>query len=72
MHELDACGLLCPLPLLQTKKYLANLQPGEQLHIICTDPASELDFKAYAAVTGHKLLRLEQQGEQWHFWLEKV
>jgi tRNA 2-thiouridine synthesizing protein A len=72
MHELDASGLLCPLPLLQTKKLITTLRPGEQVHIICTDPASELDFKAYVAVTGHKLLRLEQHGTQWHFWLEKV
>jgi TusA-related sulfurtransferase len=38
--ELDARGLNCPLPILRAKKTLAELQPGQVLRIIATDPGS--------------------------------
>jgi hypothetical protein len=37
-HELDACGLNCPLPVLRTKKTLDKMASGEVLQIIATDP----------------------------------
>eukprot|EP01038_Epipyxis_sp_PR26KG_P003858 gene3858-5520_t len=38
--ELDARGLNCPLPILKPKKALAELQSGEVLRIMATDPGS--------------------------------
>ncbi|HEX9432264.1 MAG TPA: sulfurtransferase TusA family protein, partial [Burkholderiales bacterium] len=36
--ELDARGLNCPLPILRTKKALAELQSGQVLKVLATDP----------------------------------
>ena len=44
--ELDARGLNCPLPILKAKKALAELQSGEVLRIMATDPGSVRDFQA--------------------------
>jgi tRNA 2-thiouridine synthesizing protein A len=46
--ELDARGLNCPLPILKAKKALAELQSGEVLRIMATDPGSVRDFQAFA------------------------
>ena len=52
---LDACGLLCPLPLLKAKKIMNSLQSGQILEVLTTDPAALSDFKAFSAQTGHPL-----------------
>ena len=54
--ELDARGLNCPLPILRAKKALADMQSGQVLKIVATDPGSVKDFQAFCKQTGHTLL----------------
>ena len=54
--ELDAKGLNCPLPILRAKKALADMQSGQVLKILSTDPGSVKDFQAFCKQTGHALL----------------
>jgi len=55
-REVDARGLNCPLPILKAKKALAELQSGQLLKVLCTDPGSMRDFEAFARQTGHALV----------------
>lgn len=62
-RKLDVKGLNCPLPILRTKKTLAEMASGEVLHVLATDPASLKDFEAFARQTGNALLaNLESDG----------
>ena len=62
--ELDARGLNCPLPILKTKKSLADMTPGQVLKITSTDSGSIKDMQAFANQTGNELLSsTEEQGE---------
>ncbi|MBL8506391.1 MAG: sulfurtransferase TusA family protein [Methylobacillus glycogenes] len=54
--ELDARGLKCPLPILRCKKALAEVEPGQTLKVIATDPGSVRDFQAFCKQTGHEML----------------
>ncbi len=54
--ELDTRGLNCPLPILKAKKALADMQSGDVLRVVSTDPGSMRDFKAFARQTGNELL----------------
>ncbi|THF61528.1 sulfurtransferase TusA family protein [Pseudothauera nasutitermitis] len=58
--EVDARGLNCPLPILRTKKALAEMLPGQVVRVLATDPGAAKDFLAFARQTGNELLR---QGE---------
>lgn len=58
--EVDARGLNCPLPILRAKKALAEMQSGQTLRVLSTDPGSVKDFQAFAKQTGNELL---SQGE---------
>lgn len=70
--EIDVSGLLCPYPLLEAKKALVTLAAGKILKVTATDPASVIDFKAFAATSPHRLLHYEQTKEGIYcFWLEK-
>jgi len=57
--EVDARGLTCPLPILRAKKALSDMQSGEILKVLATDPGSLRDFQAFARQTGNELV--EQQ-----------
>ena len=57
-RELDTRGLNCPLPILKTKKMLAEMQSGEVLRVVSTDPVSIRYFQAFARQTGNE--RVEQ------------
>ena len=63
--EIDTRGLNCPLPILKAKKALADLQAGELLKVLATDPGSVRDFQAFARQTGHALV--EQTGGDGEF-----
>ena len=38
--EIDTRGLNCPLPILKAKKALADMQSGDILKVVATDPGS--------------------------------
>lgn len=61
-HELDARGLICPLPVLKARKRLAQLKAGDILRIRATDKAAAKDFQLYCAEAGHILLSVEDFG----------
>jgi tRNA 2-thiouridine synthesizing protein A len=62
--EVDARGLNCPLPILKAKKALADMQSGELLRIVATDPGSMRDFQAFARQTGNELVSQTTQGDE--------
>lgn len=66
--EVDASGLKCPLPILRAKKALAQLQSGQVLKVITTDPHAIRDFQAFAKQTGNTLLtQVESAAGSTHF-----
>lgn len=69
--ELDARGLHCPLPILKAKKALTELQSGEVLRIMATDPGSVRDFQAFAKQTGNALLSHVQTGREFVFLMRR-
>ena len=69
--ELDARGLNCPLPILRAKKTLAELQPGQVLRKIATDPGSVKDFAAFAKQTGNELLGSGEKDKEFEFFLKR-
>ena len=69
--ELDARGLNCPLPILRTKKALAEMASGEILKVIATDPGSVKDMQAFAKQTGNDLVNSADAGGEYTFFMKK-
>ncbi len=70
-RELDASGLNCPLPILRAKKTLTDMDSGQILHIIATDPGSVKDFEAFAKQTGNQLISSGEEGGKFTFLMKK-
>jgi tRNA 2-thiouridine synthesizing protein A len=69
--ELDARGLNCPLPILRAKKALNDMQSGQVLKILATDPGSVKDFQAFAKQTGNELLSQDEANKEFLFFLKR-
>jgi len=69
--ELDARGLNCPLPILRTKKSLADMSSRQILKVMATDPGSVKDFQAFSKQTGNELLEYEQTNGEYIFFMRK-
>jgi tRNA 2-thiouridine synthesizing protein A len=63
--EIDTRGLNCPLPILKAKKALADLQSGQVLKVVATDPGSIRDFQAFSRQTGNELVEQQTVGNEY-------
>jgi len=61
--DLDATGLLCPLPVLKLRKRLAPLDAGDCMRLRADDPAAVIDVPHFCAEAGHALLETAQEGD---------
>ena len=54
--EVDALGLLCPLPVLRLRKRMQALAAGEVARLLADDPAAHVDVPHFCAEAGHAFL----------------
>ena len=69
--EFDASGLSCPLPIVKTKKSLADMQSGQVLRVIATDCGAVKDMQAFADQTGNPLLSSSEEAGKYIFFIQK-
>lgn len=60
--DLDATGLLCPLPVLKAARRLRALAPGGVLRLTADDPAAVIDVPHFCAEQGHELVSASESG----------
>ena len=63
-YQLDATGLLCPLPVIRTQDRVATLRQGDVLSVHCTNPGALLDIPAWCRIHGHELLSTQESEEE--------
>lgn len=68
---LDTSGMLCPLPVYKAALALDQLEPGQVLELICTDPGSLADIPAFARQRRDTLLAVDEGETAQVFWLRK-
>ncbi|HHK60229.1 MAG TPA: sulfurtransferase TusA family protein [Desulfobacterales bacterium] len=70
-ETLDAKGLSCPMPLLRTKKAINNIQSGQILEILGTDPGSKNDLPGWCERSGHEFLGVKEEDGFFRFFIKK-
>ncbi|WP_139492431.1 sulfurtransferase TusA family protein [Brevibacillus dissolubilis] len=68
---LDAKGLACPMPIVNTKKAMGELESGQVLEIHATDKGAKTDLAAWAKSTGNELLETTEENGVFTFWIKK-
>lgn len=69
--DLDALGLLCPLPVLKARKRLQALSSGQLLRVQADDPAAVVDIPHFCNEAGHELVATETLDGAQHYFLRK-
>ena len=52
--ELDCRGLLCPLPVIELGKHLADVPVGARIAVLATDVAARVDVPAWCRMRGQE------------------
>lgn len=69
--EIDVKGLNCPLPILRAKKALSEMESGQVLKVVATDPGSVKDFAAFCKQTGNQLLSSTETASEFTYIISK-
>ena len=69
---LDARGLFCPSPVMQTNVELSKMQIGEILTVLADDPDAEDDISDWARRLGHEIVKMEKNGNEIRFEIKKI
>lgn len=70
-ETLDACGLLCPLPVLKARRRLQGMAPGGVLTLLADDPAAVVDVPHFCSEAGHQLIGSEDAGDHQRYLIRK-
>jgi tRNA 2-thiouridine synthesizing protein A len=70
-RELDARGLLCPMPVVKTAKAMKELDLGQVLKVMATDRGSITDMPAWAETTGNELLEWHEEDDFFVYLIRK-
>ena len=68
---LDCSGLLCPLPVIKTSKAIKEIEVGQVLEMIATDPGAPPDMEAWSRQTGHEMLDSHQEEGKFIFYFRR-
>ncbi len=72
IEELDATGLICPLPVLKLRRRMRFLAAGSILKLSTDDPAALVDVPHYCAESGNKLLKQDIINDVLVFFVKKT
>lgn len=70
-HILDAQGLYCPEPVMMLHNRVRDMQAGEVLHVLATDPSTQRDIPKFCAFLGHELVSQYVAEEVFGYYIRK-
>lgn len=69
--EIDAIGLLCPLPVLRLRKRMQPLDAGSVIKLLASDPAAAVDVPHFCNENGHAFLGSEPEAQATAYFVQK-
>jgi tRNA 2-thiouridine synthesizing protein A len=69
--QLDATGLTCPEPVMLLHKVMREIDNGDCVEVIATDPSTQRDIPKFCQFLNHRLLRQEVAQGRFIFHLRK-
>lgn len=70
--SLDFRGLVCPMPVVKLAQIVRQLEVGEQVECIATDPGVMSDVPAWARSTGNQVVCIEKREQEFHFIVRRM
>ncbi len=67
----DATGLRCPEPLMVVRNKMMDMQSGEVIKVIATDPSTSWDFPNFCRFLSHEMVHHEEVDDRYYYWIRK-
>ena len=67
----DLKGLACPMPVVKVSKGIKDVEVGDVIEAISTDPGSLTDIPAWARTTGNEIVKTEQDDKVIRFYIKR-
>jgi tRNA 2-thiouridine synthesizing protein A len=68
---MDLKGLACPMPVVKVSKGIKEVEIGQVIEAVTTDPGSLADFPAWARTSGNEILKTDQEGGVIKFYIKR-
>ena len=62
--ELDARRMFCPMPVIRSQDKIKELNIGDTLEVVSTDPGALNDIPAWCRINGHKVLQTRETDDE--------
>ena len=69
---MDLKGLPCPMPVVKMSKGIKEVEIGQVVEALTTDPGSLADFPAWARTSGNEILKTDQDGDVIKFYIKRA
>ena len=69
---LDTSGLLCPEPVMLLHKKIRDVDSGEVIQVIATDPSTTRDIPKFCHFLGHTLLEQQEKDQSYYYLISKA
>ena len=70
-YILDATGLFCPEPVMLLHNQVRDMQEGETVRVLATDPSTQRDIPRFCGFLGHELLEQSECDGNYRYLLRK-
>jgi tRNA 2-thiouridine synthesizing protein A len=68
---MDLKGMPCPMPVVKVSKGIKELQVGQILEAVTTDPGALADFPAWARTSGNEIVKTDQSEGTIRFYIKR-
>ncbi|MDX9930718.1 MAG: sulfurtransferase TusA family protein [Bacteroidales bacterium] len=69
--SVDARGTACPGPLLEAKKAIGTIMPGEIMEVLSADEGTKVDIPKWCTKQGHEYLGTLEESGYYRIFLKK-
>lgn len=70
--EVDATGLSCPMPVIELARAIGEVEVGQVVRLIATDPAAGVDVPVWCRMQRHSLRRRSEVDGRFTFLVERA
>lgn len=71
-ETLDTCGLLCPEPVMLLHSKIKDVQSGDVIEVIATDPSTRRDIPKFCTFLNHQLLEEREADGKYFYYIRKA
>jgi tRNA 2-thiouridine synthesizing protein A len=69
---IDCSGMMCPIPVIKTSKAIKEIEVGQVLQMIATDPGAPPDMQAWVRQTGNEMVEEHEEDGKYVFFFKRT